>query len=215
MQNLSVRSASKDPVMARKADYYWRKSKEEGYPARSVFKLEQIQEKNRPIHPGNRVLDLGASPGSWSLYLLDMLAGAGSVTGVDLNPPDPKLLSRKGYRFIQGDFTTQSVIRDIQEAGPFDAVVSDAAPSTSGNRTMDTARSATIARHVLAFCVSSLAPGGNCVFKIFQGGEEREILATMRGLFASVRAFKPKASRSESMETYFIGLGFKGSSAPG
>jgi 23S rRNA (uridine2552-2'-O)-methyltransferase len=201
--------------MARKGDYYWQKSKDQGYPARSVFKLEQIQEKYRPIRPGNRVLDLGAAPGSWSQYLLDMLAGAGSVTGVDLNLPDPKLLSRKGYKFLQGDFTEEGLIRSIREAGPFDVVVSDAAPSTSGNRTMDTARSADLVRHVLAFCLSSLAAGGNCVFKIFQGGEEREILATMRVLFESVRAFKPKASRSESMETYFIGLGFKPPSASG
>jgi len=201
--------------MAQKPDYYWRKSKEEGYPARSVFKLEEIQEKYRPIRPGSRVLDLGASPGSWSLYLMDMLSGSGSVTGVDLNEPDPRLLSRKGYKFLQGDFTSESIILSVQEAGPFDAVVSDAAPSTSGNRTMDTARSADIVRQVLSFCQSSLNRGGSCVLKIFQGGAEGEILKQMRGLFDSARAFKPKASRSDSMETYFIGLGFKRPSEPG
>jgi 23S rRNA (uridine2552-2'-O)-methyltransferase len=194
--------------MKGKPDYYWRKSKEEGFPARSVFKLQEIQEKHRPIPPGSRVLDLGASPGSWSLFILDMLAGAGSVTGVDLNVPDDKLLKRKSYRFIHGDFTEQDIARRIEEAGPFDAVVSDAAPSTTGNRTLDTARSADIARQVLAICGKSLAPGGSCVLKIFQGGEEKEILQAMRSQFTSSRAFKPKASRSDSMETYFIGLGF-------
>src|SRR5208337_1694180 len=78
--------------MKGKPDYYWRRSKEEGYPARSVFKLQEIQRKHRPVKPAARVLDLGASPGSWSLFLLDMLAGGGSVTGVDLNEPDGKLL---------------------------------------------------------------------------------------------------------------------------
>jgi len=193
--------------MKGKPDYYWRKSKEEGYPARSVFKLQEIQEKHRPILPGSRVLDLGASPGSWSLYILDMLAGAGSVTGVDLNIPDDKLLKRKSYCFIHGDFTAREIARRIEEVGPFDAVVSDAAPSTTGNRTLDTARSADIARQVLAICDRCLAPGGSCVLKIFQGGEEKEILQAMRSQFTSWRAFKPKASRSDSMETYFIGLG--------
>jgi 23S rRNA (uridine2552-2'-O)-methyltransferase len=194
--------------MKGKPDYYWRKSKEEGYPARSVFKLQEIQQKHGPVKPSGRVLDLGASPGSWSLYLLDMLAGAGSVTGVDLNEPGGKLLARKNYRFILGDFTTAEVTRKIREAGPFDVIVSDAAPSTTGNRTLDTARSAEIARTVIGFCEQCLVPGGNCVLKIFQGGEERDVLARMRALFNATKAFKPKASRSDSMETYFIGLGF-------
>jgi 23S rRNA (uridine2552-2'-O)-methyltransferase len=198
--------------MTQKPDYYWYKSKEEGYPARSVFKLQEIQEKLAPLRPGNRVLDLGASPGSWSIYIIDRLAGGGSVTGVDLNPPDGKLLARKNYHFILGDFTTDPVVRQITEAGPFDSVVSDAAPSTTGNRTLDTARSADIARQVLLICEKCLATGGSCVLKIFQGGEEKDILSRMRSRFSSARAFKPKASRSESMETYFVGLGFNAKS---
>jgi 23S rRNA (uridine2552-2'-O)-methyltransferase len=196
--------------MARKPDFYWQKSKDEGYPARSVFKLQEIQEKLHPLRPGTRVLDLGASPGSWSLWLLDTWAGAGAVVGVDLNPPDQKLLARRGYRFIQGDFLTPEVRALIAEGAPYDAIVSDAAPSTTGTRSMDTARSAEIARTVLAFCRAHLARSGCCVLKIFQGGEEREILGEMRALFDAARAFKPKASRSESMETYFIGTGWKG-----
>ena len=193
--------------MKGKPDYYYNKSKEQGYPARSVFKLQEIQERHHPLRPGARVLDMGASPGSWSLWILDMMAGAGSVTGVDLNLPDQKLLARKGYRFFQGDFCAPEVLERIRDAGPYDAVVSDAAPSTTGNRSLDTARSADIARQVLAICRLCLVPGGSCVLKIFQGGEEREILGTMRALFDAARALKPKASRSESMETYFVGLG--------
>jgi 23S rRNA (uridine2552-2'-O)-methyltransferase len=200
--------------MKGRPDYYWRKSKAEGYPARSVFKLKEIQEKHSIVRPRSRVLDLGASPGSWSLYLLDLLDGAGSVTGVDLDAPDRKLRSRNGFRFIQGDFTTEEIARLIEEAGPYDTVVSDAAPSTSGNRTLDTARSLDVARQVLAICGMSLAPKGNCVLKIFQGGGEREILEGMRGLFSTARAFKPKASRSESMETYFLGFGFRRTVSP-
>jgi 23S rRNA (uridine2552-2'-O)-methyltransferase len=194
--------------MKGKPDYYWRKSKQEGYPARSVFKLQEIQEKHRVLK-GGRVLDLGASPGSWSLFILDTFAGRADVTGVDLNPPDQRLLSRKGFRFIPGDFTTADVVGKIAAAGPYDAVVSDAAPSTTGNRTMDTARSLDIARQVLAICRACLSPGGVCVLKIFQGGEEKQILEEMRGMFASARAFKPKASRSDSMETYYFGVDFR------
>jgi 23S rRNA (uridine2552-2'-O)-methyltransferase len=196
--------------MPGKPDYYWRKSKEEGYPARSVFKLREIQEKFKPLRPGTRVLDLGASPGSWSLWVMDMLSGSGGVTGVDLNEPDPRLLSRKGYRFIQGDFTDAAVLAALREAGPFDAVISDAAPQTTGTRARDTARSAELVRAVLDICAASLQPGGSCVLKIFQGGEEREVLERMRRMFDAARAFKPKASRSESMETYFVGLGLRG-----
>jgi 23S rRNA (uridine2552-2'-O)-methyltransferase len=199
--------------MKGKPDFYWKKSKDEGYPARSVFKLQEIQEKHHPLRPGTRVLDLGASPGSWSLWIMDLWAGSGAVTGVDLNPPDQKLLSRKSYRFIQGDFGTAAVRALIAERAPFDAIVSDAAPQTMGNRTTDTARSAEIARAVLGFCRLHLVPGGSCVLKIFQGGEEREILEEMRRLFDSAKAFKPKASRSESMETYFVGTGWRAAAA--
>jgi 23S rRNA (uridine2552-2'-O)-methyltransferase len=189
-------------------DHYWRKSKQEGYPARSVFKLQEIQEKYRVIRPGARVLDLGASPGSWSLYILDMLAGSGGVTGADLNAPDKALLARKAYRFVQGDFTSPAVLADILASAPFDAVVSDAAPQTSGNRTRDTTRSLELALQVLAIAEKALRPGGNLALKIFQGGGEKEVLDWMRKHFSLARAFKPKASRSDSMETYFVGTGF-------
>ena len=201
--------------MKGRPDYYWRKSKEEGYPARSVFKLQEIQQKHAPLRPGARVLDLGASPGSWSLFILDFLAGSGSAAGIDLNPPDPRLLSRPRYQFLQGDFTSEEAAAWIRARGPYDVVVSDAAPSTTGNRTRDTAQSAELVRQVLAVCGQCLVAGGNCVVKIFQGGEEKELLDLMRRLFTQARAFKPKASRSDSMETYFVGLGFKAGSGPG
>jgi len=194
--------------MKGRPDFYWKKSKEDGYPARSVYKLQEIQEKFRLIQKGNRVLDLGSSPGSWSLYILDLLSGSGGVTGVDLNLPEKTLLSRRGFRFIQGDFFLPEILARISDTGPYDIVVSDAAPSTSGNRTSDTARSLELARQVLRICRSSLAAGGNTAVKIFQGGEEREILEEMKSHWKSARAFKPRASRRDSMEIYFVGCGF-------
>jgi len=191
-------------------DYYWKKSKQAGYPARSVFKLREIQQKYPILTRGSRVLDLGASPGSWSLFILDLVGVGGMVTGVDLKMPDARLLSRRNFRFIQGDFTTEDVADRILEAAPYDSIVSDAAPSTTGNRTLDTARSLEIAHHVIRIGRRALAHGGNCLLKIFQGGEEKEILVEMRDLFSASRAFKPKASRSDSMETYYVGVDFRG-----
>ncbi len=196
--------------MKGKPDYYWKKSKKEGYPARSVFKLQEIQEKHRILRPGGRVLDLGASPGSWSLFILDLFGGNAEVTGVDVKSPDRKLLARKSFHFVPGDFTSEEVMRRIMESAPYDSVVSDAAPSTTGSRTLDAARSLDIARRVLDICEKALSVGGSCLLKIFQGGEEKEILDRMRGMFVASRAFKPKASRSDSMETYYIGTGFLG-----
>lgn len=195
--------------MKGKADYYWRKSKEDGYPARSVYKLQELQDKHALLKPGNRVLDLGCSPGSWSLMILDLLGGNGAVTGVDLNQPDAKLLSRKGFRFIPGDFFTEDTLTLILQSGPYDAVLSDAAPSTSGNRMTDTARSLEIGLRVLEIADKALVHGGSMAVKIFQGGEERQVLEGMKARFSEARAFKPKASRSDSMEIYFIAKGFR------
>ncbi len=194
-------------------DYYWRKSKEQGYPARSVWKLQEMQERFRLLDAGHRVLDLGCSPGSWSLLVLELLGGKARLTGVDLDEPDTKLLSRPGFSFIRGDFTDPAVLADITARGPFDVVLSDAAPSTSGNRIRDTERSLELGRTVLAAASACLRHGGNLALKIFQGGGERELLAFLRAGFESTRAFKPKSSRSESMEIYYIALHRRAGSA--
>lgn len=191
--------------MKGRPDFYWRKSKAQGYPARSVYKLEEIQEKFQLVRRECRVLDIGASPGSWSLYVLETLAPK-SVTGVDLNPPDPKLLSHRGFRFIHGDFFRQEILEELKADGPYDIVLSDAAPSTSGNRMTDTVRSKEIGMQVMRICREVLREGGSVALKIFQGGEEMEVLAEMKSTFSEARAFKPKASRSDSMEIYFVGL---------
>jgi 23S rRNA (uridine2552-2'-O)-methyltransferase len=192
--------------MPGKPDYYWQKSKDQGYPARSVWKLQEMQERFRLLDAGHRVLDLGCSPGSWSLMVLEILGGKARLTGVDLDEPDVKLLSRPGFTFLHGDFTDPAVLADITARGPFDVVLSDAAPSTSGNRIRDTERSLELGRAVLAAASACLRPGGNLALKIFQGGGERELLASLRAGFQTARAFKPKASRSESMEIYQVAL---------
>src|SRR5512136_1572992 len=179
--------------MPGKPDYYWRKSKEQGYPARSVWKLREMQERFHLLDAGPRVLDLGCSPGSWSLAVLELLRGRASLTGVDLDEPDAKLRSRPGFTFIRGDFTNPAVLAAVTARGPFDVVLSDAAPSTSGNRIRDTERSLELGRAVLAAASTCLRQGGNLALKIFQGGSERELLEALRAGFEAARPFKPKA----------------------
>lgn len=192
-------------------DHYSQRAKKEGYPARSVYKLEEINQKHAVIKKGNRVLDVGAAPGSWTLWLSRNLGPEGDVVSVDLNPlslePKPSNIAE-----ITGDVYEERIQRRIAEAGPYDAVVSDAAPATSGNRTLDTARSAGLVEFLVYMLPAWLAPEGSFVAKIFQGGEEQQLLASLRGQFKSARMFKPKACRKESFETYLIGTSYRNGS---
>lgn len=192
-----------------KPDHYTQRAKREGYPARSVYKLEEIQRKYRLIAPGMKVLDLGAAPGSWSLFILKELGGKGEVTAVDLSPLDA-LTGKGGVHCLRGDFSRPDVRDRLRERGPYDCILSDAAPATTGNRTVDTGRSYTLVTSILDMAAEMLRPGGSAALKVFQGGDERELLERMRGLFDSARQMKPKACRKESFEVFLIGTGFAG-----
>jgi 23S rRNA (uridine2552-2'-O)-methyltransferase len=187
-------------------DFYTQKAKKEGYMARSVYKLEEIQNKNKLIKPGDRVLDVGASPGSWTQYCLRLLKGKGVVVGADLKPLG-KFKAKGELHFIQGDVFSEDVRDELSALGPFDVIISDAAPSTTGNRLMDTRRSYNLVEQILNFALTWLKPGGNFTVKVFQGGDETEIFDRMKGEFKQVKKLKPKAVRKESMEYYLIGLG--------
>ena len=195
-------------------DHYAERAKKEGYPARSVYKLEEIHQKQPVIEKGSRVLDVGAAPGSWSLWLSRQVGDRGAVVAVDLNPLS---LSARPENITErtGDIYEEQIQRRISDAGPYDAVVSDAAPNTSGNRTLDTARSAGLVEFLIYMLPAWLAPGGTFVAKIFQGGEEQQLLAALRGEFSSAKMFKPKACRKESFETYLVGAGYRGNKGKG
>jgi 23S rRNA (uridine2552-2'-O)-methyltransferase len=192
-------------------DYYARLAREKGYPARSVFKLMEMQEKYRIIRKGDMVLDVGASPGSFSLYILEKLEGTGIVTAVDLNDVSFKKIKPPSnkFRFIRGNIFDEKIVEELANFGPYGLVISDAAPSTTGDRTVDTSRSLDLARQVLIIAGKCLRQGGRCVIKIFQGGDEKEISDAMKLLFDSVKIFKPKASKKASIEIYFLGFDFK------
>jgi 23S rRNA (uridine2552-2'-O)-methyltransferase len=197
--------------MRRSEDHFSRRAREQGFPARSVYKLQEMQERFRLIRPGARILDLGAAPGSWSQFCLEQLAGRGRVVAIDLN--EPSFRPPEGgaeFRFLKGDLFSAEVERTAAELGPYDLVLSDAAPHTSGSSLVDAQASLELAIRAFELACSCLRPGGNLVLKVFQGGEEGALLARIRAGFAKARAFKPGASRSESREVYFLGFNFSG-----
>jgi len=218
----------------KKPDHWQQKARKEGYPARSVYKLMEIDKKFALFKPGFersgglRVLDIGAAPGSWSLYVLRKFAAAGSGSGLKkgfLSAADLSPLSREfdndlknrglfdgdNFFFIQGDVTTDEVREALLSKGPYSVIISDVAPNTTGNHTVDSARSLELAETVLAYAESALAPGGNLALKVFQGSGIDILLKRMRALFGITKSFKPQACRGESVETYFVGLNFKNS----
>ncbi len=189
-----------------KADSYTQRAHREGYPARSVYKLEEINASHHLIKSGDSVLDVGAAPGSWTLFThRELLKGNGKIVSVDLNPlslnPVPPTVTA-----IVGDAFSKENRARLIELGPYDAIISDAAPMTTGNRTVDTTRSEWLAEQVVMLAEEQLKTHGNLVIKIFQGGGQVEILNKMRGMFTKAKPFKPKACRDDSFEIYLVGL---------
>lgn len=192
--------------MRDKPDHYSLQAQREGYPARSVYKLKEIDEKFRIIKKGSNILDIGASPGSWTLYVCRILKGSGSITAVDLKELG-KGIKYGNLKFFKDDAFSDSFQETAIKSGPYDVIISDAAPSTTGNRTVDTGRSYNLAEDVLNFALKNLKPGGNLVIKIFQGGDEHQLIDIMRTEFKTAKIFKPKASRKESFEVFLVGTG--------
>ncbi len=190
--------------MKRKEDHYTKKARQKGYPARSVYKLQEIQSKFQLIRKGDQVLDIGASPGSWSLFVVKELRAR--VVGVDLREPDDRLKGLSGMKFLQGDLNDVGLGDALQELGPYDVVISDAAPKTTGNRLVDTQRSYALTERVFELASICLKEGGHLVMKIFQSGSEQELRERIKGGYRSVKAFKPKSSRKKSIETYLVGI---------
>jgi 23S rRNA (uridine2552-2'-O)-methyltransferase len=191
-----------------KPDFWSQKAFKEGYPARSVYKLQEIDQKFGMLKKGYTVLDLGASPGSWTTWLLRNLDNTGKVVSVDLNPLS-KSVKGDNLVFFQGDLLSEEIRNQITAEGPYDLVVCDAAPLTTGNRTIDTLRSKSLVEMAIWYAQAMLKPGGNFCVKIFQNGDQQKLLMKMREIFSSAKGFKPEACRTESFETYLIGISKK------
>jgi 23S rRNA (uridine2552-2'-O)-methyltransferase len=199
-----------------KPDYWAVRAQKEGYPARSVYKLSELVEKF-PLLPRDlsrcRALDLGAAPGSWSLFLLRRLAGRGFLAAADLAPlsrqHDRGLFNGENFFFLQGDLAAPETRRALAGRGPYSLLISDAAPATTGNRRVDTLRSLALAEEAILYAETVLQPGGSMVVKVFQGGDSAGLLRRIRELFETGKSFKPAACRAGSFETYYVGLGKK------
>jgi 23S rRNA (uridine2552-2'-O)-methyltransferase len=200
-------------------DFWSLKAQKEGFPARSVYKLKEIDEKFKLIdlsrNKSFKILDLGAAPGSWSLYVLRKFSGAKNsfLAAADLSALsrqyDKGLFDGENFFFVQGDMTLAENRDALLEKGPYNLVMSDAAPATMGNRSVDTLRSLALVEEVLVYAEMGLMKGGNMVVKVFQGGDTASILKRMRELFTTAKSFKPEACRPESFETYYIGINRK------
>lgn len=186
----------------RTQDIYAKRARREGYPARSVYKLEEIDRRIRLLRKGMSVLDLGASPGSWTLYAAEKVGREGRVVGLDLKPLRSEVPPQATFRV--GDVREETV-ESLQ--GPFDVVLSDMAPDTSGHRDLDQYRSYELFEAAASLAAGTLVEGGNFVGKIFQGPEFEQARDELRARFEKVRVIRPKATRDVSYEVFLVGLG--------
>lgn len=190
-------------------DSYVKKAKKAGYRARSAFKLEEIDKRDRLLRPGMNVVDLGAAPGSWCQYARTRLGEKDHLVALDLLPIDPI----DGVAFIQGDFTEDKVrsqLREMMDGRCVDLVLSDMAPNISGIALSDQARSIGLAEGVLDWSCSVLVRDGGLLMKVFQGSGFDQLRLELLTVFRSVATRKPGASRSRSSEVFLLARGFKG-----
>jgi 23S rRNA (uridine2552-2'-O)-methyltransferase len=189
-------------------DPYVRKARQEGWRSRAVYKLLQIDDKERLLKKGMTVVDLGAAPGGWSQYVTEKLDGDVRIVAVDLLPMD----SLPAVEFIQGDFTEGEVLDAMRAAlgdAPVDLVISDMAPNISGNRAIDQPRSMYLAELAIDLCREVLKPGGDFICKLFQGEGIDEYIVKARAAFKRVKVMKPKASRPGSREVYLVARNYR------
>jgi 23S rRNA (uridine2552-2'-O)-methyltransferase len=192
-------------------DYYFKKAKQENYPARSIYKLEEAQQKHQFIKSGDKVLDLGCHPGSWSLYAAKICGINGFVLGVDLQKSN--IVPVSGSARIElscADIFDPDFITFLSGKIPFQVVVSDLAPKTTGHKFSDHLKSIELSRRALAIACQSLCRGGHFYCKVFQGEDFPDFVNEVRHYFKKTKIVKPKSSRVESREVFVLGLEFKG-----
>ena len=188
----------------RNQDHFGRRAKQEGKPARSVYKLEELDSRWHLLRRGDKVLDLGCAPGSWLQYAAERVGPGGRVLGYDLKPLaislPPHAEARVGDAFA---------IPDVELPGGVDVVLSDMAPSTMGDHKTDAARSAALCERALDLADRLLRPGGHVVVKALEGGDVPALVRRMRAGYDKVEQLRPQATRARSTEIFLVGLGRK------
>ena len=185
-------------------DHYTRKAKKDNFPARSVFKLQEIQQKYQLLKKGGKILDLGCSPGSWLIYASQQVGEKGWVVGIDIKPVTVTVPAN-GVVIEQDIFSGPEVLEAL-DGKRFHVVMSDMAPSTTGNKHVDSARSYNLSEAALLVARDTLLPGGAFICKIFQGEDFDRFLALVRNDYKSYKIYKPKSTRKASKEIYIIGM---------
>lgn len=196
----------------KRADHFTVAAKKQGYPARSVFKLEEIDRRVGILRPGQRILDLGAAPGSWMLFASQKVGRGGKILAIDLSAIDIPIPANA--TFVQGD----ALALDNDALGtyaPYDVVLSDMAPNTTGNRLGDQTRSFELFMRALAVAEKLLKPGGAFVGKIFMGEDFPEAKKAVKRIFSEERALRPEGTRATSYELFVVGTGKKALVPPG
>ncbi len=189
-------------------DHYFHKAKKENFLARAVYKLEEIQNKYKILRPGQRVLDLGAAPGSWIQLAATVVGPSGLVMGIDLKPIEHAF--PRHVKTLCGDINDREFVDSaVGQYIPFDVVLSDMAPSTSGIKMADSARSALLFERAFEIAATVLKPDGTFLAKIFQGSEFHQLLSEVKKHFHKTKVVKPEASRKQSREIYILALNLK------
>jgi len=195
-------------------DEYVRRSQQDGYRSRAIYKLIEIDQKDHLIRPGMTIIDLGAAPGGWSEYCVKKMGGNGTVIALDILPMEPI----DGVSIIQGDFREDSVLEELMsvmndgrmENGRADLVISDMAPNISGVGSVDIPRAYYLCELALDLARQVLKPGGALLVKLFQGEGFETYNKELKASFSKVVMRKPKASRARSREVYALATGFLG-----
>jgi 23S rRNA (uridine2552-2'-O)-methyltransferase len=194
---------SRKPTGYSRPDRHTRAAKAAGYPARSVYKLEEIHKRYGLFKAGQRVLDLGAAPGSWTLFASEAVGRSGRVLAVDLSPIEVAMPTNVTTRVLDVTSTDRSVLAEL---GPYDVILSDMAPRTSGTKSRDQALSYELCVQALAVADALGAPGSHLVVKLFMSASFAELKRDIVARHAECKVVRPEATRTQSTEVFLVGL---------